>query len=202
MKKIISYMIGALILTGCVKQTLAPTEYVDWVRDENNGLRVVKEIDGQQFILQYKPAEYEVLMQNKNHSATSTQLKEYTVNSGDLQFFTLTIVTDDHREIAASGGADENVFQERVMYMMSEMQMDFELVDGNDTLPCVFFHCERNFNISPENNILLGFEKPAKKNAVHDKTLIYTDRILDCGPVKLTIKADDLENIPELLLSE
>ncbi len=202
MKKIGLYMIGALIFAGCAKQTLAPSEYVDWIRDESNGLRVEKEIAGQLFTLQYKPAEYEVLMQSKDHAATREKLNEYKATSDELQFYTLTIVTSDHKEIAQSGGADENVFEQRVMYMMSEMQLDFQLVDGYDTLPCVFFHAERNFNMSPENNILLGFEKSKNKNTISNKTLIYTDRLLDCGPVQLTIKADDLENIPELLLSE
>lgn len=202
MKKILFYLIGALAFVSCVKQTLAPSDYVDWVRDESNGLKVEKEIAGQSFTLQYKPAAYEVLMQDKDHSISKQNLSEYESNSGGLQFFTLTIITADKQEIPASGGADENMFGERVTYMMSEMQYDFQLVDGNDTLPCVFFHCERNFSISPENNILLGFEKSADAKSINDKTLIYTDRILDCGPVKLTIKADDLENIPELLLSE
>jgi hypothetical protein len=202
MRTALFYMIGAFLLAGCAKQALAPTEYISWVRDQSNGLCVAKEIAGHEFILQYKPAEYEMLMQVKQPAATKAQLDSYVSNAGDLQFCTLTIITDDHRELAAAGNADENEYQERVMYMMSEMQLDFELVDGTDTLPCVFFHCERNFNISPQNNILLGFEKSAAAGSLSDKTLIYTDRILDCGPVKLTIKADDLENIPELLLSE
>ncbi len=202
MKNILLYMIAGIVMAGCVKQTLAPSDYVNWVRDESNGLKVEKEIGGQTFTLQYKPSAYEMLMQDEDHSVSQQNLNEYETNSGGLQFFTLTIVTADKQEIPASGGADENIFGERVTYMMSEMQNDFQLIDGNDTLYCVFFHCERNFNISPENNILLGFEKPAGAKSYNDKTLIYSDRILDCGPVKLTIKADDLENIPELLLSE
>lgn len=202
MKKLLTYMSAIALLCGCAKKILAPAEFVDWVRDERNGLRVEKEIAGQQFILQYKPAEYEMLVQSRNHAPTRNDMDAYVSNSGGMQFYTLTIVTGDQKEIAASGGVDENVFQERVMYMMSDMQFDFELVDGRDTLPCVFFHCERSFNISPGNNIMLGFEKKNGKGLPEDKTLIYTDHLLDCGPVKLTIKADDLENIPELLLSE
>lgn len=200
MKIIPTYVLIAVLFAGCARQSLAPSEYVNWVRDESNGLKVEKEIAGHLFQLQYKPSEYEVLMQTPDVQLSKKSLSEYEENAGGLQFYTLTIVTADHREISSSGIADETEYEQRVMYAMSEMQYDFELIDGNDTLPCVFFHCERNFNISPENNILLGFDKSA--NTITDKTLIYTDRLLDCGPVKLTIKAEDIENIPELLLPE
>lgn len=202
MKKFIAYSVFALLFTGCAKQTLAPSDYVKWVRDESNGLKVEKEISGHLFQLQYKPAAYEMLMQTPDNLLTRQSLSEYNASAGDLQFYTLTIVTSDHKEISTSGIADETEYEQRVMYMMSEMQYDFELIAGNDTLPCVFFHAERNFNISPQNNILLGFEKSNNTEKITDKTLIYYDRLLDCGPVKLTIKAEDIENIPELLLPE
>jgi hypothetical protein len=204
MKTVFIAMMAALVFTGCVKKVLAPREFISWVRDAENGLRVEKEIADHLFALQYKPAEYEVLMQARDEDISTSDFNAMKNEIDELQYFTLSVIAADKKELALSGTADEKAYAERANYMMAEMQEDFALLEGGDTLPCVFFHSERNFNLSPENHILLGFEK-AKTNGTQsakDKTLIYYDRLLDCGLVLLTIKAEDLQNLPELKLAE
>lgn len=201
--KLLSCLVVMIMLSSCGKEVLLPEAYMAWVKSEDNGLRVKKEIGGHIFELQYKPTAYEILLHQKPEEVTQHNFEEGQIHTEGLQYFMLTIIANDKMELPASQRADETQFGERVNYMMSEMQYDFALIDGSDTLPCVFYHFERNFNLSPENNILLGFEKNTKAGElICDKTLYYTDHLLDCGPVLIKIKAEDIENIPELKFQE
>jgi hypothetical protein len=170
-----------------------------WVKSEENGLRVAKQIGNCNFTLQYKPCEYEALLHHKKEIITEADLDKATTALKDLQYFMLVIRNADGKEIMEEGSREMVEYGSKLNYMISDMQMDFSLVDGNDTLPCAFYHYERNFGISPENNILLGFEIPASSsNDVHDKTIIYDDKLLGNGIVMLTIKSEDIQQIPAL----
>jgi hypothetical protein len=177
---------------------MVPSEYVKWVTDTENGLRVSKNIGDCSYVLQYKPSEYEVLLHNQDvalNKRTMDSLKE-TVKG--LQYFMLTISNKDGKEVAGENSIDQAEYNAKLDYMIADMQMDFSLIDGHDTLPCAFYHYERNFKLSPVNNILLGFEKGASANNLNNKTLIYNDRLLGNGMVLLTIKAENIQKIPLL----
>jgi hypothetical protein len=201
MKRIpIILLIFSCIFYGCVQQQLRPKEYMTWVKNENNGLRVTKQIDDNTFVLQYKPCEFEALLHTMNENITHRQLDSTMKPLQSLQYFTFCIKRLDKKDPAAAAGTDEADYNNRLNYLMFEMQADFKLIDGKDTLPCAFYHYERNYDLSPENNMLLGFELPKEQNVISDKTIIYSDQLLGTGTIQLTIKAEDIKRIPTLNL--
>ncbi len=202
MKRLLLIMpIIPLIFAGCARQELGPQAYAEWVKNAENGLRVSKQVGENEFTLQYKPAAYEVLLHD-HAPASQAALDEAVKPLEELQYFTLCIRTAERKDPAEASALDEADRNNRLNYLMFDMQADFALVDGKDTLPCVFYHYERNYNLSPENNILLGFEQlPGKAEQAADKTLIYTDQLLGSGPVQITIKAEDIQRIPRLKIT-
>jgi hypothetical protein len=199
------YLLLFILITAaairCSVQHVSPREYMKWVKDEENGLRVSKEIGDYKFTLQYKPCEFEALLHLGDKPLAKKQLDSAVASIKDIQFFTLCINSPGKNDPAKDISIDEADYNQRLNYLMFEMQKDFFLVDGKDTLSCLFYHYERNFNVSPENNILLGFERDTLEKEPADKTLIYDDKILETGPVMLTIRSNNIKAVPVLNLN-
>ena len=201
--KNIGCLLSILLLASCGKDVLAPKEYANYIRNEKNGLQVSKTIDGFEFSLLYKPVEYIALMQDKDENISKSVLDEKTKPMQGMQYYTFTIKTESGQELMREGISAENEYYERLDYIVSYMQNDISLIDGKDTLPCALFHYERNYNIAPQNNFVLGFEIPkAEENTVTDKTLVFNDQILGIGKLMLTINSNAIKNIPQLKLSK
>lgn len=195
--RLILILLVVIAFGACTRHNLEPRDYMAWVKDESNGLHVSKQVGQHTFELQYKPYAFEALLHQHGAAVTKAELNKAIESLGGLQYFTLTIRSEDKKDPAGSVSTDEADYNQRLNYLMFDMQQDFSLIDGSDTLPCVFYHYERNFNLSPENNILLGFGLP-KKNITNDKTLFYNDQLLNTGPVLLTVKAADIAAVPSL----
>jgi hypothetical protein len=202
MKRLSAYFfLIAVIVVSCSVQNMGPREYMQWVKSEQNGLRISKEISDYKFTLQYKPVEFEALLHLGDKPVAKPQFDSLTATIKDVQFFTFCINTPDKKDPARAISLNEADYNQRLNYLMFEMQNDFYLVDGKDTLPCLFYHYERNFDVSPDNNILLGFERDTLQKEIGDKTLIYDDKILETGPVILTVKSQDIKSVPTLKLN-
>lgn len=183
-------------LCSCGKEQLLPADYVAWVQDEDNGLRVGKTVDSYDFTLQYRPLEYIVAMENKgnagiHHDSVQKRIKELEV----LQYYTLKIASREGKEVIATGISSEAEYYARMEYFTSGIENDLVLVQGKDTLPCRLFHFERNYQLAPYNNIVVAFDSSSVKA---DRTFIYDDQVLGIGPVQLTLKASAIENTPQL----
>jgi hypothetical protein len=196
---LIGGFISVLLFSACAEKTLPPAEYMSWVKDEAHGLCVRKQVDRHLFTLQYKPCAYEALLHSREKDLDQKKLNELMEPLKEIQYFTLTIESDDHKDPAGSTATDEADYQQRLNYLMFEMQPDFALIDGDDTLACAFYHYERNYNLAPENHILLGFESKAGEEA-KNKTLLYDDHLLGIGLVQITIEATEIKEIPKLKL--
>lgn len=188
----------SVISQGDSKKSLEPVEYVKWIENPENGLKVEKPIGDYQFTLLYKPLEYIVLKEAKQLEIKKSELKKGVEEISDFDYFTFQIGTVKNVEDVLKFGVNTNEeFQKRVDYFSFRMQNDLKLVDGKDTLQCSLFHFERTFGIAPYCTFVLGFEKGGKE--LKNKTLIYNDEILGLGPVKLMIQAENLNNIPQLI---
>lgn len=201
--KSIGCLLSVLLLTSCGKEMLAPKEYVSYIRTEKNGLLVSKSIGGFEFSLLYKPCEYIALMQDKDEHMAKATLDEKIKPMKGMQYYTFTIKTESGQELMREGISADNEYYERLDYIVSYMQNDLSLIDGKDTLPCALFHYERNYNVAPQNNFVLGFEIPkGTADKAADKTLVFNDQILGIGKLMLTINGNDITNIPQLKLSK
>jgi len=194
-------LMASTLLSSCGKEQLAPRQYVNWVRDEANGLQVAKQLGDHRFTLLYKPYEYIALMQDKNEQINSSQMNAKIAPLKGLQYYTLTITTANGEELMRENNNAESDYYNKLDYLVSYMQNDISLIDGKDTLSCALYHFERNYNIGPDNNILLGFEIPENDDSsVSDKTLVVNDQLFGAGKVMITISGQAISKIPQLQL--
>lgn len=166
---------------------------VAYVSSLDNGYYKEKEIDEIKFSALLKPIDF--IKANEKLKASSARISD----SDDLQYFDFRIsVNDFNMEFLKYDLANASDYPQRVNYCSFGMQNDIYLVDGNDTLPCVFYHFERAYNVVPFGHFVLAFE-PTDKDIVKTKTLVYYDRLFNKGIIKLTFLPRDLIKVPKLV---
>lgn len=192
---------------ACTNPQLSPKAYIAWIENENNGLKTTQLAGDYRISLQYKPLEYVVMLNERNDNIDKATMDKGIEEIKDMQYYTLRINTKDEKtEMLRTNLTETNEYYQRIEYFSFHLKNDLYLVDGTDSLPCGLFHFERSYGVSPGNNFLLAFPLSKKeieqrkngKNYSEEKTLVYNDRFLNTGTVKLEIKKSALENIPGL----
>ncbi len=86
--------------------------------------------------------------------------------------------------------------KEKIMYMDFDIQKDFVLAVGRDSiLPAI---CQRIQNgLSRSFEYMLAFEKQEKNND-EDFTVVYNDKIFGIGTIAFVFKKEDIKKIPIL----
>jgi len=172
---------------------LLPIEYVQWVRDERNGLRIKKQDGNYVYELQYQPIEYLVVLQERSEEIKASTLKEEAKKRGDLHYFTFKMATTKGKGILS----DKDLFIEnKEIYLLSGLQQDFMLTEGNDTLNCVMLHFESANNLVPYDQCVLAFEK--SENPTSDIVFLFRAEKYSDEWVKIPIKRENLSRIPKL----
>jgi hypothetical protein len=193
------FLLLITLLVSCSSEQLTPEAYMQWIRSDENGLHVSKQFDGVDFDLQYEPATYQVL---KRSDATSVNLKEVQAESvglATMNLFTFSITCPNGEDPARYTCSDEADYQQWLNYLLADMQQDFELITGSDTIPCAYYHYERNYHTSPKHNFQIGF--PVVKGDSSSKLQVkFNDQLFGIGPVQFSISADALSHIPSLKL--
>jgi hypothetical protein len=198
MKKLFYVYIILLALVSCSKRDLSPLQYVKWVENESNGLKLKKGIGDHEFSIQYKPLEYIALMEKKDERISENEVSKRTNELKGMEYYTFRISSTKNKEILTDNIGSENEYYERLQYCMSPMQDDINLVKGTDTIPCALFHFERTYGMTHYCNFVLGFPTDNEKDKTEDRKFIYNDRLFGNGPVILGISAKNISNIPNL----
>jgi len=173
-------------------------DYVQWVQNTGNGFRKEKTIKDLTFSAQFKPYEYIVCLEEKQHELADSIVKKRVSELKDMQYYDLRIsLNNAQSELLKHDLSSAQQYQERVNYFAFGMQRDIQLVEGTDTLPCAMYHFERSFDVSPVSVFLLGF--PIRNGETpEDKTLLVYDRIFNTGLIKFTFSKKELKNLPKL----
>jgi hypothetical protein len=184
------------------KKELGLDEYAMWIENTDNGLSIKKEIADFEFRLIYKPIDYVIAYEYKKGGLQKDSIVKRKEHLKNYQYYTLKIKSTTDNELMRAGIQSDNEYYERLEYFTSNMQDDMVLVDGKDTLPCVLYHFERNYGVSPYNTMVMAFEDKVKQNEkTNDKLFIYDDKILGTGKIAIKINGTDIDNSPALKLN-
>jgi len=179
------------------KIELSPSDYVQWVKNSENGFFKEKTIDDISFTALYKPYEYIVCIEERAEEIQDSVAKKKLSEMEGMQYFDLKFLLNESQgELLKYKLNSAQEYENRVKYFSFNMQNDIKLVEGQDTIPCSLFHFERAYDVAPFATFLLGFN--ASKNNSKDKTLIVYDRTFNKGTIKFTFKQNDLQNLPKL----
>jgi hypothetical protein len=193
---VIIYLITfCALLDGCAKKEISISEYIHYVEDPSNGLKVQKAMGKIIFSAQFKPNEYVAVKETKARYNSINEIEKNVKELKGSYYITFSIASSNNKTVPIEQSGTKE-FDPRLLYCNSQMQNDFLLVDGKDTLPCSMYHFERNFGIAPFNNFLLGFDQ--KKSKCDDLTLIYFDKLFNCGFLKFRVNKSDIISIPKI----
>jgi hypothetical protein len=180
-------------------EKLSPAEYMAWVQNKENGLKVEKTIGEFTYSAQYKPLAYVALLELKSDTVSEAVLKQKMEEFSGLQYFTLQISADSQQELLKKNLTETNDYYGRIQYFSFDMQRDLKLIEGKDTLNCELFHFERVYGLAPYARFVLGFPKT---NDQHDKTLFLDEKVFGSGKVYLTIQAKNNNQLPAVITNE
>lgn len=194
-----------IVMFSCSNHELKPVSYVLWVEDQKNGLYVEKEIGELVFSVQYKPIDYIILQQSQKPIIDSNDYNKIKQDIEGLLYFNFSISnTDNSKSPLYYKINSKEEFQYRLSYFSFEISNDIHLVYNNDTFPCALHHFERTYDLIPEVNIVLGFEKPENfiENEIdQDLQFVYSDKIFGVGKTQLIIDKKHIKKIPKLKIS-
>lgn len=190
--KIVVLCFSCFVIFSCSKQKLNSVEYMQYIENESNGLKVIKTIEEISYTVQFKPVEYVLLKENK-----SVDSKKEDIDG--MQYYTLSFsLKKSDKDILRYDLRDQNEYYERVNYFSFGLQRDVYLVEGKDTLECNLFNYVRSYGLSPRADFILGFDK-ADEKTIHDKLIVFEDKVFGGGIIKLKISEADIKDIPELI---
>ena len=184
---------------SCSSDGLEIKDYLAYVKNPDNGLKISKDLNEYQFELQYKPVKFIAINEQRTTQIDTTLFDQRIKELNGLQYYTLKIQALAGKEMMRTGISSEQEYSNRLQYFSDLAQYDMRLVDGNDTLTCVLFHFERNYGVAPYNNMVLGFPKIDGKT--QSKTFTFNEQVLGVGKVKLKVAKQDINNIPKVKLN-
>ncbi|WP_027420457.1 hypothetical protein [Crocinitomix catalasitica] len=196
MNKIKVLCVFALIgLYACGKSKLAPKEYVYWCDDAEN--KLIKNYTQKDLSLtcQYMTSEYSVLKQSNPNDLNISEIQSSIESLADLVQFKLKFENKSKNNFIKNNYTTAEEFNTRSLYLSYDMQDDFRLVAGADTIKCVLLHHERTYGNTPYETVFLTF--PKKSNS--DLELIFNDQVFGFGRVKFKFRNEVILNMPELI---
>lgn len=186
--------------TGGESYTINSAEDInEFVKDQKEILMYEKKIKEVNYKLNYISNEQMALKQVSDLSKINQIQFDSIVRDYDsLLFFNLEISIDNFNDDLLKyklGGDVEFNYSQLVEYYAFKMQRDINMVQNDkDTIPCVLYHYERNYGISPKTNIMLGFKVPSLKNTV----FVYENKHLKTGTIKIIIQEKEILNHPHI----
>lgn len=163
-------------------------EYIEWVENPLNGLNNNKTLGDFSYTIQYKPLEYIVIKKNNELN----EKKDFQ----NLHYIDLTLSNKMYSEYLKIGLEQKEDYYHRLKYFSFGIENDVKLIDGKDSLRCVFSHYERTYGITPYIKIVMAFEK--KEESKENLFFTYHDQLFNNGIISIPIKRDELNNIPKI----
>lgn len=183
----------SILLSGC-SGLLDQDEYVQWVRDYDNGLHVSKRVGVYNLDVQYQPARYVQLQKMSTGSYHETNANEK--GSEEIQYYSLTVgLADKNVDFINYDVRDIAEKQRKQYYFSYRFQDDITLEEDGEELPCVLYHFERPVDLRGSRTILLGFEQ--KVTNAQEATLKITSDQFGSLPVRIKVSK---ANIPDVKL--
>lgn len=193
----IIFLCMMLSLTGC-RHKLHSGEYIAYVEDTAKGLRHIVRAGSCEFVFQYRPSNYMLLMENKLNFGDQA-LKKRKENLDKSIWFSITLkIKDKNVSPLRYNLASKQEYEDRINYYLNMAVKDIALIhDGKDTLRPAGYVFENNYNLIPQETILVGFDKPSA-GKLKNLQLVFYDAIFKNGIVKAKYTDEDLNKIPDL----
>ncbi|TND09950.1 MAG: hypothetical protein FD123_632 [Bacteroidetes bacterium] len=191
----------ATIFLSCQKEKYKEEkEYLGWVANPANGLHQQANADRVVVDVQYKPLDYQVLLEAHGIKMSGEKQESRKQQLKGMQYYTLKFLPGEKVNDVLAYLGDRNggllPVTDRLGY---EFQQSIRIYQHGDTLPCQLYHFENMYGISPYVSFSLGFEEQDSTGKYGDRMLEIDGRSLGLGVIEFPIKGSDIEQTPHLI---
>lgn len=149
------------------------------------------------YSVQYKPAEYILLQEHndKKDSATAFRKKQL---EGTAWFNIVIKRKDGTAGPLRHQTASHEEYELKYNYYLNEASKHIYLLYGKDSLAPLSYLFETNYNIAPQETIVVGFLLPdGNEKPKEEMQLVFKDGLLRTGIIKAFFDKESLLNIPQ-----
>jgi hypothetical protein len=191
-----------LLCCSCNKNkgdALSPRDYVSWVEDPDNGLKLERTFPPITYSVQYKPYDYIIAKEEKSNSISKSTFESQYKAMDKMQYYSLRIQTAGN-DLLKEGSPSQQEYYQRQNYLTFEFQGDIQLVDGGDTLSPALFQMVGNYGLAPYVDFVMGFTTKDKLHTeiLQDKYFILEDKVFGNGILKFIVKKEAINKTPEI----
>ena len=170
------------------KKKLNASEMLEWFGKTENGMTYQQTGESIRLEIMYQPYIYrKALCVNKGN------MKDVS----DDHCFRVKFVSLQGEDILKAGGADEELYQARLNYLLTDLQTNAAIVDGKDTVYCSHALYVPNYGLTPYADVLLSFEK--KSGETNDLQFVLNDPFFGFGFQEMNISKEKIESIPLMI---
>jgi hypothetical protein len=202
MQGVIKLTLGAVIALSCnsCRRSARVSEYVTYINDSRNGLKKAVVIDGWEYDFLYRPNEYVALVEN-NGIARREALEK---RNGDLKGTVSFNISLKRKDNSVSPLRYEvtsiEQYNDRLTYYLTSASKDIRLIYGTDTLAPSNYIFENNYNLTPQQTMVLAFNLPkGEVKPTKDMRISITDRVFKNGIINAEYPIATLNQIPSLV---
>lgn len=197
-------LIAAITCLASCNNRLQPVQYIRYIEDKDNGFRKEKVIDHWVYKVQYKPARYIYLQENRSKDPGQAQMSERAKQLKDWLFFNIYVSNDSLRTASPIRlmSRDLDDYNLILDYYLNRNKENISLhIDSTVVYPTVYNY-ENNYNLSPEDVLVVGFRLNESLLSGHfDKmVLVYDDDFLKTGILRFVFSNSDLKKEPIVAL--
>lgn len=202
MNRVINTIVLVLVIGSferCTRSVSGP-EYVQFIQDTRNGLHKTVSVNGWDFMFQYKPVDYVVLSEMRETTAADYYSDRRKALHGTVWFNISFKRSDNSKSPLRYNLPDKETYEKRVDHFLNDAIHDVRLVyGGSDTLFPSAYIFENNYNLAPQETMVVGFKLPNGIESPSEQMQIsYYDRIFKNGIIKATFSKQQINSIPKL----
>lgn len=197
-KELVIIFVITFMLPSCygLNKKLERDGYIEWVRNEKNGLKKIKVIGDIEILVQYKPMELMALREYNNDGPD--KFAKVVGQYKGMQYYDVSIdMVKGNETVLKKGLRSEQEFYDRLYYFSYGAKNDITLIENGVRKECKLYHFERSYDLSKHSTILLGFEEESGHES-DSKILEFNATALHLGIVKIEIESSDLKKIPQV----
>jgi hypothetical protein len=203
MKKVISNTIFLAVLLGTNSCThsLPIDAYIQYVQNKEHGLKKTVQVTDWEYAIQYKPYDYIILMENKGNRKAFDVSKRKDELKGTAWFNISFKLADGRVSPMRYNLSSKDEYDQRLNYFLNGATHNIRLIyGGRDTLRPIGYLFENNYNLTPQETIVVGFALPGGETRPQkDMQLSYNDEAFKNGIIKAIYKKQDLQDVPNLI---
>lgn len=206
MKKVIENGILLLLpcmvfFAGCGSHMLTKAAYIRYIEDPDNGFRKERVVDYWRYKVQLKPAAY-IFLQESKMAGTRDEYNKRLKQLKGWYFFNVYVQHDTIHQYSPIRliSTDMASYNVNLNYYLTQNKGNFTLYVDSLPLYPVIYHYENDYNLSPEDVFVVGFQLPEEQQVRQPGKLVlqYDDELLRNGMVRFVFKQNELEKEPML----